>query len=59
MAKAFSILAVSDYSLDTIKGTKMMNINRIMELTKITSLPGIEKGDILSDNLLEYVLSEG
>lgn len=59
MAKAFSILAVSDYSLDTIKGTKMMNINRIMELTKITSLPGIEKGDILSDNLLKYVLSEG
>lgn len=59
MAKAFSILAVSDYSLDTIKGTKMMNINQIMELTKITSLPGIEKGDILSDNLLKYVLSEG
>jgi len=59
VAKAFSILAVSDYSLDTIKGTKMMNINQIMELTKITSLPGIEKGDILSDNLLKYVLSEG
>ena len=59
MAKAFSILAVSDYSLDTIKGTKMMNINQIIELTKITSLPGIEKGDILSDNLLKYVLSEG
>jgi len=59
VAKAFSILAVSDYSLDTIKGTKMMNINQIIELTKITSLPGIEKGDILSDNLLKYVLSEG
>ena len=59
MAKAFSILAVSDYSLDTIKGTKIMNINQIMELTKITSLPGIEKGDILSDYLLKYVLSEG
>ena len=58
MAKALSILAVSDYSLDTIKGIKMMT-NQLIELTKITSLPGIEKGDVLADNLLKHVLSEG
>ena len=58
MANAFSILAVSDYSLETIRGTNI-NTNQIMELTEITSLPGIEKGYIFPNNLLENVLSEG
>ena len=36
-----------------------MMTNQLIELTKITSLPGIEKGDVLADNLLKHVLSEG